>query len=170
MRRRLGLSERPWLALGVAVLVAALFSALWLIRSEAEFQPDPEPVPEGQPAVGTQATYPVRGLTTVDVIPEGSSATSPVANASFVAVVFDYEGSATDDVICLVELLGEDRYWTTDRYASVRDWGYEPQCTGASGTVLKFFEIPSSAVDEIRGIRIRGGSDNLILGGTVKPQ
>lgn len=170
MSRRIGFLQRPWLMLGVAVVVAAVFSALWLLRSTAQYQADPEPVPEGQPAVGVKATYTLKGMTTVDVIPDGGNGQPAMAGASFVAVVLDYEGTATDDVICLIELLGDGRYWTTDRYASVRDWGYESNCTRRTGKVLKFFEIPASAVGEVRGIRVRGGGETLVLGGEVKPQ
>lgn len=170
LRGRLRLAERPWLALGVAVVVAAVFSALWLVRATAQYQPDPEPVPQGQPAVGEQATYTLRGMTVVDVIPAGSNSVPPLPNASYVAVVLDYSGTSTDDVVCLLELLGDNRYWTTERYASVRDWGYQSTCSGRDGSVLKFFEIPTTAVDEIRGIRVRGGGETLVLGGEVKVQ
>ena len=170
MSRRVRFLERPWLTLAVAILVGAVFSALWLVRSTAQYQSDPVPVPQGQAAIGGKATYMLKGMTTVEVIPDGGNGQPPMAGATFVAVVLEYTGTATDDVICLMELLGEDRYWTTDRYASERDWGYESNCTGSSGTVLKFFEIPTSAVAEIRGIRVRGGGETLTLGGEVKPQ
>ncbi|MFT3862209.1 hypothetical protein [Micropruina sp.] len=169
MSRRVRFLERPWLTLTVAIVVAGVFSALWLLRSTVQYETDPEPVAAGQAAVGVQATYMLKGMTTTEVLPDGGDGEPPMAGASFVAVKLEYTAAAADDeVICLIELLGEDRYWTTYRHASVRDWGYESNCTGSSGTVLKFFEIPTSAVAEIRGIRVRGGGETLILGGEVK--
>ncbi|MCA0251765.1 MAG: hypothetical protein LCH76_05645 [Actinobacteria bacterium] len=162
--------ERPWLLLGTALVVAVAFSALWLVRSVAPFRPDPEPIPQGSPAATSQGTFTLRGMTTIDVLPDGGDGTPPLAGASLVAVLFDYAGNPGEEVVCLVELLGQERYWTTDRYASVQDWGYQSSCEGNSGTVLRVFEIPADAVGEIRGVRIRGGGDDVILAGEVTVQ
>lgn len=167
LRERL---RRPVALLAGAVLIAVAFSALWLARVTVPYTKDPEPTPQDQTAHTPGAGFTLRGMTTVEVVPQVSGADSPVPGAAFVAVVFDYAGEPGVDVACEVHLLGADRTWTRDTQSWVKDWGYQSFCEGSSGTVLKFFQVPATAVPEVHGIRIWGNGGDIILAGEVKVQ
>lgn len=169
MRSSRSLLDRGWLVLTSGVVLALVFSALWLSRATAPFMPDPEPVAKGETASTPEGDFSLRGMTTVDVIPQVGDAESPMPGAAFVAVLFDYSAPPGVQVYCSIELLGDQRRWLTERSSYVKDWGYQSYCEGSSGTVLKFFEIPRTAIDEIHGIRIRGNGGTVILAGEVEP-
>lgn len=163
------LLNNRWLVLGAGVLVALVFSLLWLARATVPFVPDPEPVAAGGTGSTPGGEFTLVKLVTVDELPRYGEVDTPMAGASFVAVRFDYSGPSGTQIYCTVELLGDDRKWVNTRLASVEDLGYQSYCDGSSGRVAMFFEIPTTAVEEIRGIRIRGNDGTVILTGTVEP-
>ncbi len=162
--------DRGWLVLGTGLTLALLFSLLWLARATVPFRGDPEPVAEGETGSTPGGDFVLKGMTTIDVIPDYGKAKSPLPGAAWVAVRFDYSGEPGTEVYCNVTLLGDDRKWVIDQTASVDDWGFQPYCDGSEGKVLKFFEVPATAVAEIRGIQIWGNEGTLVLAGEVKPQ
>ncbi len=170
MRSSRRLLERGWLVLAAGALVALAFSMLWLSRATAPFMPDPEPVAQGGTGSTPEGDFTLRGMTTTEVTPQIGDPKPPLAGAVFVAVLFDYSGQAGTELYCSVELLGDGRKWTLDQSAYAKDWGYQSYCEGSSGTVLTFFEIPATATEEIRGIRIWGNGGSVILAGEVEPQ
>ncbi len=170
MRTGRSILDRGWLMLAAGVAVALVFSVLWLSRATVPFDNDPVPVAEGETGSTPGGDFTLRGMTTIDVIPDYSRAKSPLPGAVWVAVMFDYAGEPGSQVYCNVTLLGDDRKWILDEPSSVADWGYQSFCDGSSGTVLKFFEVPATAVEEIHGIQIWGNGGTVVLAGEVKPQ
>lgn len=162
--------ERGWLVLAAGLVAALAFAALWLLRATVPFVPDPSPVPQGETASTPEASFVLRGMTTIDVMPQGEESVPPMAGASLVAVRLDYSSNTGSEAACLVELLGDDRKWRDDRIASVKDWGFTSYCEGTSAQVLKIFEIPTTAVAEINGVRVWGGEGSVILAGEVEIQ
>ena len=161
--------DRGWLVLSTGLAVALLFSLLWLARATVPFQSDPEPVAEGQTGSSPGGDFVLKGMPTVDVIPDYGKAKAPLPGAVWVAVRLDYSGEPGAEVYCNVSLLGDDRKWVIDQTASVKDWGFQSYCEGSEGKVLKFFEVPATAVPEIRGIQIWGNGGTVVLAGEVKP-
>lgn len=153
---------------GLAAAIA--LGGLWLSRATLPFLPDPVPVPQGETGSTPGGDFKLRGMITIDVIPDIGSTRSPLPGASFVAVAFDYSGEPGTEIYCTVELLGAGRKWINDRMASVRELGFQSFCEGSSGKVLKYFEIPTPAIGEVRGIRILGNGGSVILAGTVEVQ
>ncbi|MCW5953230.1 MAG: hypothetical protein KIT69_13330 [Propionibacteriaceae bacterium] len=170
MNRARRFVDRGWLTLAAGLVAALVFAALWLARATVPFVPDPSPVQQGETASTPGASFVLRGMTTIDAMPQGQESVPPMPGASLVAVRLDHSSETGSEVSCLVELLGDDRKWRDDRIASVKDWGFSSHCEGTSGKVLKIFEIPTTAVAEIRGVRVWSGEGSVILAGEVEIQ
>jgi hypothetical protein len=84
----------------------------------------------------------------------------PVAGAVFVVAEVSFAGDSVD-VSCTVELLGEDRQWTQSYVPSavLGDDVVSSCADSPGGTVAVAFQIPASAVGEVRGVELSVGGD-----------
>lgn len=162
--------ERGWLVLASGVAAAAVLTTLWVIRAPMDYVGDPPTTPQGETAVAGGTDFTLRGMATVDEIPQGSGEVeTPLPGATYVGVLIDYESTDGAEASCLLYLLGNDRQWGS-AYVYIVDSRYTSTCKDTSGTVMQFFEVPLSAVDEIRGVAVIGKGAKAVLAGEVKPQ
>lgn len=162
--------ERGWLVLASGAVAAAALAALWVLRAPVEYLPDPDPTPQGEPAALEGMTFTLRGMATLDEIPGAAGVTTPMPGAIYVGALIDYRSTDGADASCLVYLLGDGRQWQNPRTVSTADLEYTTYCSGTSGTLLQVFEVPLTAVDEVRGLQVIGKGGKAILAGEVKRQ
>lgn len=157
--------SRVVLAVGLACALA--LSAFWLLRSTVSAVATPVPVAAGDTGTAAGAQWRLRGMVAVDTVPSGGSARAPVPGAVFVVATFEYR-AAGGELFCTVTLAGQGREWTSQFHTPI-DEQASPGCDGRpEGTAEVLFEIPRTAVGEVRGLLVSSGQDALLLAGRVQ--
>lgn len=159
-------NPRLVLALGLACAIAV--STVWLLRATAGAVSAPVSVAEGATGTAAGVQWRLIGLEAAETASSGLSDAEPVPGAIFVVARFEYSGPAAQDLYCRVVLVGEDREWTSALHVPA-DPDLSAGCDGRpSGTAEVLFEIPRSALGEVRGLEVTSGEDALLLAGSVQ--
>jgi len=180
---RPGATRRRWILIGYVALAVSV--GLWLLgnyRLGVYWETDRLPVvAAGQSWSGLGVTVRVDEVTTMTsfTVPDRETVQA-TPGATFVAVVLDYTLSdASTDVRCGMELLGEGRKWTsaTSTMRMIDDVvpGVRIGCSNTddagtpvtSGRFGMLFEVPTSALGEIIGVRMMVFQATTSMGGVL---
>jgi len=160
---------RGWYVAGwITVVVACVAWCLVIWLAGAPFENSHvATVPQGSTWVAGDVSVSVNTVihgTTITVPDEDPILATP--GAAFVFVMVDYDASSSG-YSCLLTLVGSGREWQRSFVASPSDVmpGTVDNCSlVGSGTLGALFEVPSSALPEITGVRLEVGDPDWSFG------
>ena len=151
-----------WVIVALATVGWCLANLVWSEQWKNDWVPA---IPQGQTWTGrdTQLTVNTVLTSTTITVPDQDPILA-TEGASFVLVTIDYTQVGDGSDRCSMTLVGDGREWTQSFKAFVGDVvpGVVTSCNQTdengnlipTGTTGVLFEIPTSALDEIRGVRV----------------